>query len=430
MTETLGDIVSPPVPYLLHGTTVAFSLCDQVWHDGSYIFYGYTNQNNDRIFLWGQSALLRVEISPENAPERTNPFIASLLPSQGKVTWYEDALDTFRDASLFLSEFEKTRGFLLDGTLNKRVSLHYDAKTLAQQSARLADIMRGNLTLAGKARQLAPILSAITHVLTTHRIPDSLKHRESDFYASISALQAQMSAFRDEMHQNAPAADVEPILALEAQIRRIHADFDSILQEQKHIPPDEAAFIQTLLDELAQINALAPGSLSAMQRIPRRLDLCREIWNHPLIDWEVRLSAATQAVDFLSEAVAQMEDAAIKSKKRYATVPDLERHIGAIEQQLDFLESAGVSSLTTPLAEQFLKKTNDWRKGANLLPLTHETFVSSIQLDSVHVTVNGRNTNPDCTIHLSIAGKENALAGHKMYARVFRGKIEEINLLR
>ncbi|MDL2284707.1 hypothetical protein LJC19_06165 [Oxalobacter sp. OttesenSCG-928-P03] len=432
--ETLEDIVSAPVTCTIHGTTVEFGLYDQQWDDGSYIFCGYNTTNNPKITIAGQPVGLVAEIIPEGAPERTNPFLASLPEGQNTVVWYANALATLSAAFFFLREFEEKRGFLLDGTLNSETEKYYNYEDLQSQLDSFSQVMRNNtITFSRKVERLAPILTSIRRILEINRIPDNLKYEESTFYLNVLKLQEHVQWLIGETDKT--DEDIIPDFRLIAEhladvLTEIHDDHQSVARGREPFPTEEEkqAILQTL-EELAAIQSLPKDSIKAMQQTGKKLELYQKIWSSPAVDWQTRLDAATRAVDIISDAISRMEAAAIESKKRHAILPDLSRYVDEINARIDELDTTGLAAITGPMADRFLPGINDARKTIGQDPLTKDTLARSIRLNSLLASVTENETGLTTTLHLYLTDGEYPRAMHYMYVMIASGRIQEMKLL-
>lgn len=430
-SETLEDIVTEPFVCTIHGSDVVFGLYDQVWDDGSYVFCGYNTKNDPRITIAGQNIPLQVEIIPKGAPERTNPFLLSLKKGQNTVTWYENALGTLSAAFIFLREFEEKRSLLLDGTLNSETEKHYNHEDLTSQLGVFSQVLKDDsLSFSSKVILLAPVLTSIRRILEINRIPDELKYEESIFYLNVLKLQEHVQRLIEKTDKT--DEDIIPDFRLIAEhladvLREIKDDHENVARGREPIPTnEEKTALLAMLEELARIMDMKKGTKQAMQHIERKLEFCQKIWSTPSFDWQTRLDSATRAVDFISDAISQVEAAAIESKKRYTVLPDLTHYAEKINTHLAEFDQTGYNAITSPIAERFLSSINEARKAIDHLPITKEELIATLRINSLLVSVTEKDTELTTATHLYLADNDYTHALHYMYVLILNNHIHEM----
>ncbi|NLC24042.1 MAG: hypothetical protein GX776_06195 [Oxalobacter sp.] len=433
-SETLEDIMTEPFTCTIYGADTEFGLYDQVWDDGSYIFYGYQTKNDPRITIVGQTISLQAEIIPEGAPERTNPFLLSRKKDQNTVTWYENALGTLSAAFVFLREFEEKRGFLLDGTLNSKTEKYYNHEDLISQLDSFSAVLRDNtLPFSRKVELLAPVLTSIRRILQINRIPDELKYEESVFYLNVLKLQEHVQWLIEETDKT--NEDIIPDFRLIAEhladvLTEIKDDHENVARGREPVPTsEEKTALLEIMEEAARIIDMKKGSKQAMQHIGRKLELCQKIWSSPTVDWQTRLDYATRAIDFISDAINEMEAAAIDSKKRHAKIPALSRYAEEINTCLAEFDKTGYAAITGPVAERFLSSINATRKAIDNPPLTKEALGAALKINSLLVSVTEKDDELSTSLHLYLADNDYTYALHYLYVLILNGKIHEMKII-
>lgn len=435
--QTLEDILSIPFACAIHGVNVKIGLYDQQWEDGSYLFYGYSSQDEPAIAIAGQTVRLQIEIIPQGAPKRTNPFLSSIAKGQNTVAWYENAPATLADADAFLKEFEEKRGFLFNGALNSEIRKHYNHKDLHTQLDAFSAVMQNTgLTFPQKVLSLAPILIAIRRILEANRIPDELKYEESLFYLNVLHIQKHVQSLIETTSRQTPDSILSEFLRivqnLADTLEAIREDHQRIARSREPRPTEqERQAIFHLLDEHTGITALEKDSPQAMQHIGRDLELCREIWSTPTVDWQTRLNCATRAVDILLDAINRMEAAAIASKKRHATIPNLSRIIQEINARLDELDQGGLAAIIPIVATRFLGGINKAGKTAGQnQPFTKESLADAMRLNHLLITVTEKEGALSTSLHLYLACDEPPHTLPTTHVLIQNGKIHGMKLSR
>ena len=432
--EILEDVKTEFRTCSIYGADVLLGLYDQVWDDGSYFFCGYHSKNNPRITIAGQQIPLQVEIIPEGAPERTNPFLASRKKGNNTVTWYENAIGTLSSAFVFLREFEENRGFLLDGTLDSEIEKYYNHEDLTSQLDSFSSVLKDStLSFSRKVERIAPVLTSIRRILQINRIPDQLKYEESTFYLNVLKLQEHVQRLIAETDKT--DEDIIPDFRLIAEhladvLQEIKDNHENLARGREPVSGDEEKKrIFATLEELAQIMDMKKGSKQATQHIGRKLKLCQEVWSMPSVDWQTRLDYATYAVDFIHDAINRMEAAAIESKKRHATIPDLSRHLAEINIRLAEFDQTGYAAIIGPIANRFLSGINETRKHIGQPLLTKNRLAKALRINSLLISVTEQNGGLSNAIHLHLSDSDDTHALHHLYVLILNDRIHKMKII-
>ncbi len=432
-SETLEDIIAEPVLCTIHDADVELSLHDQVWDDGSYLFFGYNAKNDPLVTIAGQIASLQVEIIPDGAPERTHPFLSAISEGEA-ITWYENALKTLSSAFVFLREFEEKRFFLLDGSLNSETEKYYNRPDLQDRLDTFSSVMRDNsLPFSRKAEQLAPVLTDLEHILAANRIPDELKYEESLFYLIILRLQKHVQWLIGETGKT--EENDLPGFSLRARhladvLKNIKDDHENVARGRIPVPTnEEKAAILKILEEHAGIMAMEKGSQEAIAHIGRELELCQKIWTTPFVDWQTRLDSATRAVNLISDAINDTEAAALESKKRHAAMPELSRYIKEANVRIKELDETGYAAITGPIADRFLANINETRRSLEKAPLTREELAAVLKINSIRVSITEKDGALSTSICLYLADNSYTYALHYLSVLISNGRIQEMKIL-
>ena len=428
--QSLQDIYYTALTCTIHGRPVNIGLYEQVWDDGSYIFFGYRDENGPDVTIAGQNARLRIEIIPEGAPERTNPFLPYVKPGQNTVSWYENATDTLSAAFAFLQDFEENRPWLVDGSLNSRLEEFYSHEDFVSLLDIFLDIMEDErMPASKKTEQKILVFLSLLQILENTHIPDEFKYEESDFFLGVLKLEEHVRELIEEAGsnpQNFSAHFNETARHLVETLNTIHNDHRNVARRLVEMPSeDEREIILHVLEELDLIKALDKNSIEALLKIERELQLCRIIWETSFIDWQTRLDCATRAVNILSDAIDRVGTAAIESRKRHANIPDLTRFITEINNQLAKFDKTGFTGMIALIREQFHDGTNE---AAGIgLPAVEIALTDEISLHTLLVSVTEKSGKISTAFHLSlsISGADDL---RHMYVQIDGGIIRELTV--
>ena len=428
--QTLQDVDYTAVTCAIHGTPVTIGLYEQVWDDGSYIFFGYHDENTPDVTIAGQKVRLRIEIIPEGAPERINPFLPYVEPGQTTVTWYENATDTLSAAFAFLQDFEENRPYLVDGSLNSKLEKFYNHQDfIGLLNIFLTIVEDERLSASKKAEQKILVFLSLLQILENTQIPDEFKYEESDFFLGVLKLEEHVKELIEEAGsnpQNFTTDFYEVAQHLVRTLNTIHNDHRNVARRLVELPSEaERTAILHVLEELAQIQTLDKNSVEALLKIERELQLCQLVWETPFIDWQTRLDCATRAVNILSDAIDRAGTAAIESRKRHANIPDLSRFVSEINNQLAKFDKTGFATMADLVADRFYDNAND---GAEVkLPLTGKELADSVVLHTLLVSIAEKAGKISTSFHLSLSGGETNDT-RQMYVQIDDGIIREIKL--
>ena len=429
--QRLQDIDYTAATYTVHGSPVDIGLYEQVWDDGSYVFFGYHDENRPEVTIAGQPVRLRVEIVPEGAPERTNPFLPYIKTGQNTVTWYENAASTLSAAFAFLQEFEENRPYLVDGSLNSRIEKYYNHPEFISLLNTFRTIIEDeSLSPSRKAEQKVSVFLSLLQILENTHIPDEFKYEESDFFLSVLKLEEHVKELIEESDSAPQNFNADFRLAarhLVEALGAIHNDHRNVARRMTELPSEsEREALLHVLEELAQIMTLEKNSVEALGKIERELVLCRLVWETPFIDWQTRLDCATRAVSILSDAIDRVGTAALESRKRHAAIPDLTHFIAEVNSQLGKFDKTGFTTLAGLVADWFHENEKDGA-GRELSPVKAE-LADSIVLHTLLASVTEKAGKISTSFHLSLSGDVSEHSGH-MYVRVDDGLIREMKLL-
>ncbi len=428
--DTLKKIHTKPFTCSIHGTSIELALNDQLWDDGSYLFLGYNTKKPQQIIIAGHPANLHIEIIPEDAPQRKNPFSLSQKEGQDTIVWYENALTTLSAAYDFLKEFEEKQSFILNGTLNSEIEKYYDHEKFVEQLDFFSQILKNHtFTFAKKTELLKPVFISIKQILENCHIPDNLKYEESFFFQNIIELQKHVQVIIEETLKT--KEDIIPDFKSLARhladtLKIIHNNHQNVIQSRKLSQTNkEINTIEKTCYELNQILSEKKELQQAMPHIEYELALCKNVWNNSAIDWQTRLNAATHAVERISDAIDLAESTAIENKKQYAIIPDLSRFTIEINKQIKELDKTGFKAIASPIADRFLPNINENRKSTGLNKIVRQDFVDNMKIDSLYIVVTENNGQNTTTLHLYLT---NTYTQHFLYVLILNNKIFKMKL--
>ena len=319
--------------YYFMGTLTPFSVDEEWWGDGSWIFYGYRATLPVTLSLWGAEIPCEVRIQAAGGPVRINPFALD----QGPVEWLVHAREVAKELAAFDREMDGQIKAAFSPGVSPVLKQCLNWEKMRGQMAALREISgRRGLRLEEAVTGLADIFAEMASLLEGARIPESALSEGSPLTALLSRLKVIVHGYL-ELDRRGGGLD----LRLAQALGRLGLNLESLLDRHKAVAlrraqPDRAVVSLAIAwqDELAGLEAAPSRESNA-----RRAQLMENLWKSEALFLDDRGIYAAKLSHFYAQASKTIEEKRKEVWAQIGKIPDLSGPLAEMEGQLVRLQN-------------------------------------------------------------------------------------------